>query len=387
MTPFAKVADGRQAGALTRDDIIKALREYAELYGDSFTQSAFSPASAKRNGRPDLVEIYYKGRPDGSRWPSLNGIKKHFDGSWNDARAAAGFGPNSTGPARGRRKAGEAEPIFNVRERVVVIPNEKLKEARRRIGRLEDRAARQHARIERLVDELDRVKRDRPVVERLVPRARKPRTITKKIKVPDEKAERLAARLRDRLAEANARAGAIEDQLKAEKRDHATARRRIQRLEDAQDAVRAQAVDAQDLVREADRDRDRANIRLGVADSKIDELVGELEAAREQLLGAEEAAVASELVRAADRRAKDAEIRAARAEREMAEQASAITGELRRLTPAELAHLRSNGPAGEKVFGRALEQLMKARRIGGKEPQRAAILEVMRAGATWLDRL
>src|ERR1700758_999100 len=88
----------------SRTYYIEALREYARLFGDDFPQSAFAPSQAKRNGRPDLVEVYYQPRPSGGNWPSLNAIKLHF-GSWNEAREAAGFPPNQTGPASGRRPA------------------------------------------------------------------------------------------------------------------------------------------------------------------------------------------------------------------------------------------------------------------------------------------
>jgi hypothetical protein len=385
-----KVAgDGRKSETFTRDDIIEALREYGALYGDDFAQSAFSPSQAKRNGRPELVERYYTPRADGSRWPSLNGIKAKFDGSWNDARAAAGFAPNSTGPKRGRRPSGSAPPILDVRERLVYVPHEKTRQLTVRLNRTQERlrdalAARDKARAE-LREARQRarpVARAPEVRERRVPG--KTKTITKTVKVKDERAlERLRARLaaeQAKVKDADAALRAVQAQLAAESRDHEKAMVRAERAE-------LEMAEATGAAREAARERARAEDRLAAAETRIDRLTGELEHAREQLMGNAEAAMTADLVRHADTRADQAEVRAARAEREMAEQAAAITGELRRLTVGELAELREAGPAGRAVMEKAIKGLLRALAAGGKGPLDEALDEVARAAVTWRERL
>lgn len=385
------LADGRSS-TRGREFYTEALREYLGLY-DELTAACFSPGSAKRNGRPDLVERYYAGRPSGGNWPSLNAIKSAFGGSFNTAREAIGLEPNSTGPASGRRKPGEAVPILDVRERLVYVPNERTRQLQARVSRLEERLASaldRARRAETVVAEM-RERRGLPTAPAPAPaRAPAPRpevrtkTITKTVKVRDERA---LERLRGKLAnEQTARRAAEAAQRQAE-RDRATLQTE---LRDA----RAQTQDAgasADLLREealsATRERDRADDRLAAAEALTQRLREELEDARTESLGVQEAAAASDLVRAADRRTDEAEVRAARAERELAEQGAAVTGEPRRLTPAELKDLRARGPAGPVVLGRALQQLGGARRAGSRQRLAEALVEVARAALTWKDRL
>lgn len=379
-TVRAKVADGRHVGALTRDDVIEALREYGRLYGPAFSQGAFNPATAKRNGWPELVDRYYKGRPDGRPWPSLNAIKTKFGGSWNEARAAAGFDPNPTGPAGGRRKNGEAKPILDVRERLVYVPNEKTKQLAEKVSRLHDR-------VRSLTEQRDRLRekvrnlRDRPtekvVREKVVrePAKTKTKTITKTVKVRDERA---LERLRSKLADEQAIRRAVEDQLRAEQTAH--------RRDKGDLATNSERIDElKSEVKEATRERDRALDRLTASQQLVSDLHSEVEKAREKALGAAEAAAESTLVHRAEVRAEAAETRAARAERQMAEQGAAITGERRRLRPDELAELRSNGPAGPSVMADALKQLAKAR--SGHGDLGAALTVVASAAVQWRDRL
>lgn len=375
----AKVAEDGRKGR-SRDYYIEAVREYFARYGE-VTAACFAPASAKRNGRPDLVERYYAGRESGDPWPSLNALKKNFGGSFVNVLRAAGLPENSTGPARGRRAPGEAEPILHVRERIRYMPSDRVLEAQKRVRRAEERAERLRARLEkaeRVIAEMrerrapvQTVVRDRPV------KITKTKTITKTVKVRDERA---LERLRVKLADSEAARRALADQAKAEARDRTRAEREVENLRAEQAALAAEA-------RSAAEAADRASDRLAAAEARAERLAVELEQAREQLLGASEAAIASDLVRQAEARVNEAEVRAARAEREMAEQAAAITGELRKLTQVELAELRVKGPAGPVVMAKALKRLALARSRGGTDPLRAALLEVARAAVTWLDRL
>jgi hypothetical protein len=393
-----RVADGR-AGR-SRDYYITALREYHARYGE-VTAACFSPGSAKRNGRPDLVERYYAGRANGEPWPSLNALKKNFGGSFNAALEAAGLPRNSTGPAGGRRAPGEAEPILTVRERVRWVPNAKAVEATRRAHRADERAARALARVAALEAELGRVERKfrevslsnlrlraegaveaplakpKPEVRERVRNRTRTITKTKTVKVRDERVEN---RLREKLADSEAARRAVADQLKAAERARLAAERKV-----AEASARASL--AAEESRAALTAGERASDRLAAAEARVAVLSSELAEAREAALGVSEAAAASELVRRAEERADEAELRAARAERQMAEQGAAVTGEARKLTPAEMAELRAAGPAGRPLWLKAVEAVMRAERAGGRERLAAALGENARAAVNWKDRL
>lgn len=328
----AKVADGRKTQTLTREAVVEALQLYGELYGPDFPQSAFAPSQAKRNGRPELVDLYYKGRPDGRRWPSLNAIKDKF-GTWNAARGAAGFPPNSTGPASGRRKPGEAEPILNIRERLVYVSDDRAvaamhraKLAEEKLGRALERARIAEAKL-----------KDRPVqtAPKIVTRTQT-KTVTKVVKVTDD--EELRA-VRIRLADTEAALRAVKDQLKAENLEHG-------RMVDQIAQARSEATQSRSEAKEA---------------------------------------VTAML--AAESRQRAAERLTERLRRDLAEQGRAITGEKRRLTRAELTRLRTEGPAGPAVLAKALDSLAKARRRDSKEQLERALLEVASAAVAWHGRL
>lgn len=378
--PALKAGDGR-ASARTRDYYTAALREYHDRHGE-LTAACFSPGSAKRGGRPDLVERYYAPRADGTAWPSLNSIKAEFGGSFNTARAAVGLAPSSTGPASGRRKAGKAAPILDVRERVVriAVPSQRVDATRREARLALDREARQRARADRLEAELRELRRRGPEVhERVVAAKPEVRTVTKtkKVRVRDDRA---LERARARLADEQAARRALAEQLRASERE--LNRARVTAAE--QGALAHQrALDADG----ATQTGARASDRLAAAERLTLRLRGELDAARQQLLGATEAAAVSDLVRAADRRADEAEVRAARAEREMAEQGAAVTGQLRQLTQDEIAELRRTGPSGPAVMAAALKKLAAARSLGGRDRMDRALSEVMMAARGYKDTL
>ncbi len=129
---------------------------------------------------------------------------------------------------------------------------------------------------------------------------------------------------------------------------------------------------------------DKAKGDLVLAEKKAgEELRRARESATELRSGAEkQAAQALE-----DARAEAAEARAAETVRRMAEQGRAVLGEMRPLTPAELADLRSAGPAGPAVMADALRDLAKARGRASKGDLEAALRAVAVAAVTWRDRL
>ena len=97
---------------------------------------------------------------------------------------------------------------------------------------------------------------------------------------------------------------------------------------------------------------------------------------------------AARVAAARDRRAAAAaELRAARAERELRETVSALRGEARRLTPAELAELRTTGPSGPAVMAAALETLTAARRTNNPVRMQEALRRVAQAAVTWQERI
>jgi len=97
---------------------------------------------------------------------------------------------------------------------------------------------------------------------------------------------------------------------------------------------------------------------------------------------------AAQAAAAADRRAAaEAELRAARAERELRETVSALRGEARRLTAAELAELRTNGPGGPAVMAEALRLLADARRTNNPARMQDALRRVAQAAVTWQERI
>ena len=84
---------------------------------------------------------------------------------------------------------------------------------------------------------------------------------------------------------------------------------------------------------------------------------------------------------------RDAERRAAVAERRYAELAAAATGKPRRLTPGELAGLRTDGPAGPGLIGEALRALAAARKTNNPQLVGRALGELAAAAVTWRERL
>lgn len=375
---------------------LEAGREYVRRFGsDALTAAAFNPAAAKRGGRPDLVERYYDGREnDGGAWPSLNSIKKTFDG-FTKFREALGLPPNSTYPAGGRRPPGTAEPIFNVRERRIQ-PSEQTVWMQKQVAIAERRALRAE---ERLEDEKAKVVRMEAAAAA----------------VPPDQA-RLVVALRERLADEKHRYKAIKKELFNAERREERARARIEVLEAKDDPRALREIDrltdrlaaAQSKLRERPRDvktitKTKTRTRtVEVADERAlrraERAEAALAAAREDLASAREsrdeyAARLSEIRREEiarvleSERVRGLESRVADLERELEDQGELLVGERRALSEEEVEKLRRDGPAGEVVFKRAVVKLARARAAGSRQDQKAALYEAMVAAKNWSDRL
>jgi ribosomal protein L29 len=64
-----------------------------------------------------------------------------------------------------------------------------------------------------------------------------------------------------------------------------------------------------------------------------------------------------------------------------------LRGEARKLTAAELAELRTQGPAGPTVMAEALRALAAARRTSNPMRMREALRRVAQAAVTWQERI
>ena len=110
-------------------------------------------------------------------------------------------------------------------------------------------------------------------------------------------------------------------------------------------------------------------------------------AVAERAPDAVETAVAQAAAARDRRAAAEAELRAARAERELRETVAALRGEARRLTPDELAELRTSGPSGPAVMAAALRTLTEARRTNNPVRMQEALRRVAQAAVTWQERI
>lgn len=377
MTTSATIRGGRSV-TWTRDNIISALRRYADLYGEGFTSAAFSPSAAKWRDEPELIERYYAGDANGDPWPSLNAVKDHFGGSFNAARVAAGFEANKPGPHKQRRGAGLHKPIRDVSHvgatRTIYI--EKAEEhTLRELDKL-------RAKVARLTDALDRARATKPKVKT------KTKTKTKVVRVADEAA---LARARDRAAKAVER---VEVKLAELRGELATARSqakearestvriaaRLERAEATIHELRGERRELVDAARRADLAEDVARRELADINEQLAELRGKTKVIVKD--APEQAEI--DAARASARVANE---RAAKAERDYFELAAAVKGEPRRLSGAEIAELRAKGPSGPAVLAKALEQLARARRSNNPTALHGALSAVMSAAATWRERL
>src|SRR4051812_1546862 len=353
-----------------RDSIIIAIQEWVATYGQPPRAADWNPSSAKWAGQLWRVERYRAGRADGSPWPALNSAKRPFGGSLTAAIVAAGFEPAKPGPVRRT----SVDPVQA--DRAVISPEGRAmvaaalaqaREAEARVRVLE-------ARLERAATKKTKTKivRERVVDDAAVARAQRRATgaEAKGAATVADAGEEVAA---GRMAAAEARTPAKRLAARLE-RAEAT----IATLRDERRTLKA------DLVR--DEDRVTALERL-LAAAREEAGRTETITITEQAPEAAELRAAVSEAASARRAAEAAEVRAARAERELRETVSAIRGEARRLTAAELAELRANGPTGPAVLAAALQQVAEARKAGSPTELRGALRALAEAAITWEERL
>lgn len=399
-TSATRVRGGRQA-TWTRETIIEALLRYAELYGDDFTAAAFSPSTAKWRDEEWLVERYYEGDPDGiGPWPSLNAAKRFFNGSFNEARIAAGLEPNRPGPAK-RRASGAHRPVRDVshsKATRTVFVEKATDEAR--IRGLEQRLERAERRAERLDGALERSrasKRPRTVTKT------KTKMTTKTLRVTDDaavaraekRAQSSVARAEGKVAKAErklADARVTVDGLRRDVSEARTAAARLaSRLERSEASVSTLRSERRELKAAAESAQDAATAAksmLSAAQEAAEALRAETRVVVRDAPEQAEIDAARIEVREARAAQRDAEVRAARAEREYRELAVAARGEDRKLTKAELDEFRSGGPTGPALLAAALGELATVRKAGGnKTAMRGALRKIASAAVSWMDRL
>lgn len=403
MTLVRSQAGETQAGKLTREQVIEALKEYARLYGPHFTAAAFNPATARWQDRPELADQYLQGRPDGRLWPSLNAIKKlfptpeHPKGSFNEARKAAGLPVNAVGP---RREKGKHRPIRDVRIERVYVQTEGKQTAwlRRELSA-------QERRRERLEGQLEHAKADLATARAAasdVVRVDSDRVRELRERLADESGRRRQVQRELHNAERREiRARAREDSLRAGMRGNSAMVREIERLTErlafAQEQISklktgatpygVHAEPPREVVREVRVPDERTAHRLERAIGQLEELRRDLAQAREER---DDLADRLDTIRAdaiaqaaADQRVQEAERTAAKAESKQAELAALVTGERRKLTVRELADLRRDGAAGRPMFERAVIKALRAK----PGDLHNALTEAIREGLAWRDRL
>lgn len=370
---------GGRAPVHTPEQIVEILREYAGRYGeDALTASAFSPSVAKWRDDPIAAERYYAGRSDGGTWPSLNTIKKAFDGSFNAARVAAGFAANKPGPSTRRRAAGAAAPVRDVSHakstRIVYRDKVGTEDLRARMERAELNAA-------RLRHELEMSRAAKRVTQRKVVVNVVDDT---KIKAAQTRAEKEVQKAKTITEQARVLAAASKE---AEREAKAAATKMAARLERAEATISTLREERKDQKLVTDREAD-LNVAL---EAELDTLKAELESIKGDVRievrdAPEQAAVDQALMEAetARQEARRSELRAARAERLHAQVAAAATGQARVLTQVEINELRRKGPVGPGPLGEALKELARSRNPTSKQ---VALTKVASEAVSWRESL
>lgn len=368
----------------TPESVITEIQHFVQAHGEVPRLADLNPGQAKITGQVWRIDRYRAGCPVcGSPYPSANAARRCFDGSLEKAVRAAGFEPAKRGP---KRRA-DIDLSARATERLA-------QDARVAVEAALSRAQQAEQRAERLEAQLDRA------------RARAAAAPKVKTKIVRERVADAAAvaRLQRRLDTAEGRAVTAKAELAEARMDAAEARRtaaklasRLERAEATITDARAAKREVQDALAEAQRVATRAEERAAAVER-------ELAAARERVVvrapepvlvervveaapAAEELEWALARVREAEEVARRAESRAARAEREYAEVATAATGEPRKLTPAELDALRSDGPAGPALLADAIKALAGARRSADRLRLEEALTQIASAAVTWRDRL
>ena len=391
--------DKRSGGSRTarpKEFYLEVGREYVRRFGENqLTQAAFNPSTAKRAGRPDLVERYYSGREDGTSWPSLNAIKRHWP-KWNDFRKELGLKPNSTGPGpNGRRKTGEAEPILDVRERRVIV------ESGARAEWLQRQLDRQTRRADRLAEQLDAERAN--LAEQLERSSAEFRETEKILELRKRLADELHRRkdvqreLHNAIRrESRARASSE----RADRRGNAASLREVdrltQKLVEAQNEIRELRVTSTSVPKPKTRTVTRT---VKIQDEKLINPVEKLEArvtdlrvslramteSRDEALS-RLATIRIEAVESAQEsiQVRKAEYALAEASRRVDELSEILLGAHRMPTEAEMQKLRTDGPAGDSVLKAAV---LRVARSEGKGARKEALWSLIGSARNWIDRL
>ena len=391
---FAGAAPQVRQGRVVRDRdaIISAIREWVATHGEPPRAADWNPSSAKWSRQEWRIERYRAGRADGSSWPALNSAKRPFGGSLSEAIRAAGFTPAKPGPrrhtdvdlARADRSAVDAEGRVLLDAALTQV-----RAADRRVAVLERRLERVRAGAQRLREERDAARRAKAP-------AGKPKVIRERV-VDGAAVARAQRRADAARAKADAAVGEARDQVAGARADAVEARtvakRLAARLERSEATIGTLRDERRELKGEVDTLADRLVATERVLEGVRTEATRAREVAPEVVTVREEApetaevrAAQAEAVRAR-RTAQDAELRAARAERELRETVAAVRGEARRLTPAELAELRADGPSGPAVMAEALKALSAARATANPTRTQAALRRVAQAAVTWQQRI
>lgn len=379
-----QVRTGR--GAWDRDAIIQAIHEWVALHGEPPRAADWNPSSARWAGQTWRIERYRAGRRDGGPWPALNSAKRPFGGSLTAAIEAAGFQPVKPGPKRRTDVQLEQADRADLGSDGRALLDAALAQSRaadRRVAALEGQLVRARDRAVRLAGERDAARRGGRA-------SATPKVVRERVVVPDEAA---VARARKRAEAAVAKADVAvrearerADTARAETAEARTAAQRLaSRSERSEATVATLRGERRALKSELDRSSDRVTAleRLLVEAERAPTVVRVCEEAPE----AAAVRTATQEAARARRAAEAAELRAATAERELGETAAAIRGEARRLTPAELAELRSAGPSGPAVMAAALQELAAARKTQNPTATAAALGQIAQAAVTWRERI
>lgn len=372
----------------TPERVIAAIRRWVELYDEPPRSADWNPSSARWGAASWRIPRYLAGDPEtGEPWPSLNAAKGAFDGKLTTAIRAAGFEPAKPGP-RNRKDARPEVAEKQMSPEVRAVYDGAMADNRR----LAKTVAARDRQLEAARAANRRLKGDVAAARRAADGRRrrtvtKTKTKTKTVVKADRKAvkEAVAAVRKDAKVEFNR----LRLELASARRDST---RDASKLERAEATISELRSERRELKREVERASDRlsaAEARLARAGAPAPVEVREVvKTERIEVPGpaAREVEEARAFAAAAERKVQEADVRVARAERLYGELASAVTGEPRRLSPAEIAELRRSGPAGPAVLADALTRLAKARR---REPgkTRDALREVAAAAVSWMESI
>ena len=371
-------------GGWDRDSIIQAIHEWVALHGQPPRAADWNPSSARWAGQTWRIERYRAGRGDGGPWPALNSAKRPFGGSLTAAIEAAGFQPAKPGPKRRTAVQLEQADRADLGADGRALLDAALAQSRaadRRVAALEGRLVRARDRAVRLAEERDAARRGGRA-------SATPKVVRERV---DDAAAVARARKRAEAAIAEADVAVREARERAEiaRAETAEARTAAQRLASRSERSEATVATLRGERRALKSELDRTSDRV----TALERLLVEAERAptvvrvREEAPEAAAVRTATQEAARARRAAEAAELRAAAAERELAETVAAIRGETRRLTPAELAALRSAGPSGPAVMAAALQGLAAARKTQSPGATAAALGQIAQAAVTWREQI